>query len=434
MNTVLLGLAEVDITPSGPVETIGFGRMDNRSRGVLHPLSAQICVWQSGEMRCCLTALDHIGFSKADADFLRDEIGRVLSVNREQVMLCFSHTHSAPNESVETEYFTFVCAQVISGAQQALLNLSPVLAAWGNARGEIGVNRRAECDVLDERIGILKITDAASGSLRLLLLRLTAHANVLKSDNYLISPDYFGTVRDLLREQYGCPILLTQGASGNVAPKYFCSVLTPPDANDETRFIRSERALDQMAEEIARQTEPVIRSLRPQPVRRLAMYCVQTDLEANVPSEQRALELAAEARREAGIDGTAWLAEVRRLRRAGICVQIDTTEIQYFALGDGCLCGTANELMCEFALRASALLHDNLFYLGGYTNGCTGYFPTEEEYDKGGYEVYWSMLTYFPYYGRVSPLNRDCAGKLLRTVVEHAPEASAPCSPKNRSL
>ena len=422
MNTVLLGLSEVDITPSGPVETIGFGRKDNRSRGVLSPLSAQICVWQSGETRCCLTALDHIGFSKADADFLRDEIGRVLSVKREQVMLCFSHTHSAPNESVETEYFAFVCAQVKVGLQEALFNLSPVLAAWGNARGDIGVNRRSGCEALDDRIGILKVTDADSGVLRLLLLRLTAHANVLKSDNYLISPDYFGTVRDLLREQYGCPVLLTQGASGNVAPKYFCSVLTPPDASDETRFIRSERALDQMAEEIARQAKPVIQSLRPQPVRRLAMYSVEAVLNADVPSEQRALDLAAEARREAGMDGAAWLAEVRRLHLAGVSVQTDTTEIQFFALGNGCLCGVAHELMCEFALRASAILHDNLFYLGGYTNGCTGYFPTEEEYDKGGYEVFWSMLAYFIYHGRVSPLNRDCAEKLLRTVVENAPE------------
>ncbi|MDD3243032.1 MAG: hypothetical protein PHD32_04820 [Eubacteriales bacterium] len=45
---------------------------------------------------------------------------------------------------------------------------------------------------MDERIGILKVTDAESGALRLLLLRVTAHANVYKADNDLLSSDYFG--------------------------------------------------------------------------------------------------------------------------------------------------------------------------------------------------------------------------------------------------
>ncbi len=50
----------------------------------------------------------------------------------------------------------------------------------------------------------------------------------------------------------------------------------------------------------------------------------------------------------------------------------------------------------------------------------TGYFPTEEEYDKGGYEVYWSMLIYYIYHGRVSPLNRDSAAKLIEAAVNNA--------------
>ena len=43
------------------------------------------------------------------------------------------------------------------------------------------------------------------------------------------------------------------------------------------------------------------------------------------------------------------------------------------------LAGVPNEIMCEFALRASDALLSDVFHLGGYTNGCTGYLPTEEE-------------------------------------------------------
>ena len=49
---IKLGFAEVDITPSGPMELVGFYRADNKSKGVLKPLLAQAAVWENEE-RCC---------------------------------------------------------------------------------------------------------------------------------------------------------------------------------------------------------------------------------------------------------------------------------------------------------------------------------------------------------------------------------------------
>lgn len=421
-NTALLGFSEVDITPAYPVKTIGFGREDELSRGILHPLSAQISVWEFNGARCCLIAIDHIGFSRENANYLRSGIGEILSIPKDRVMLCFSHTHGAPNESIEARYFGFLCGQVKIGAIQAEKSMIPVMAAWDNAYGDIGVNRRDGSHDLDNRIGILKVTEAGTGKLILLLLRLTAHANVLKADNYLISADYFGSVRDLLKHKYDCEVMLTQGASGNVAPKYFKSGFIPADANDSVRFCNSETALEDMAGEIYKQVDSVINHMEPHMVKHLEMYSVYQKLQADVPSYPRALEIAEEAKREAGIDGTSWLSEVKRLCDNGVKCQSETVEIQYFALDDGCLCGVANEIMCEFALRAKEGIHNDFFYLGGYTNGCTGYFPTEEEYDMGGYEVYWSMLIYYIYHGRVFPLNRDCASMLIDEAVKNAPQ------------
>ena len=419
-NRAMLGYIEVDITPTVSVQTIGFGRKDEQSRGVLHNLSAQISVWQFATEKCCLITIDHIGFSKLHADDLRNDIGEVLNVKKEKVMLCFSHTHSAPNESIQKEYYDMVCNRIKEGIQQTVNHMKPIKAAWGNAYGDIGLNRRKECNDLDRRIGILKVVDAESGKLRMLLLRLTAHANVLKADNYLISPDYFGAVRDLLQEKYQCSVMLTQGASGNVAPKYFCSNLIPPDACDD-RFIRSKTALKDMAEEVYQQVNKVLDTIHPDDIKNITMYAKKIDLIADVPSYDRALTIAKEAKQKAGIDGTNWLTEVQRLLNNKVQQQIERVEIQYFSLDNGCLCGVPNEIMCEFALRAKAYIHNDLFYLGGYTNGCMGYFPTEEEYDKGGYEVYWSMLIFYIYYGRVFPLNRECASQLIDYAVKNAP-------------
>ncbi|MDF2822237.1 MAG: hypothetical protein K0R15_2685 [Clostridiales bacterium] len=181
-----LGLYEVDITPTKPVQTVGFGREDELSRGILHSLSAQVSIWQFGADKCCFVTIDHIGFESKNAYILRSDIADILSISIDKVMLCFSHTHSAPDDSIEIEYFNFLCMQVKIGVQKALNTMRPVKLAWGNAYSDIGMNRRAS-DNIDRRIGILKVVDVDSGILKLLLLRLTAHANVLKEDNYLIS-------------------------------------------------------------------------------------------------------------------------------------------------------------------------------------------------------------------------------------------------------
>ncbi|KAF5044707.1 hypothetical protein DSECCO2_488960 [anaerobic digester metagenome] len=161
-------------------------------------------------------------------------------------------------------------------------------------------------------------------------------------------------------------------------------------------------------------------SICPQPVNQLAMFSKTITLCSDVPSYNDALGIADDAKKYCGIDGTSWLAEVERLKNAGIQEQSDSTEVQYFIIGNGCLCGVANEVMCEFALRISNYLRDDYFYFGGYTNGCTGYFPVEEEFDKGGYEVYWSMLIYYIYHGRVFPFRRNSASELIRFVVENS--------------
>lgn len=419
-ETLMLGFIETDITPSAPVKTVGFGRKDEMSRGILHSLSAQVAVWQLGKRCCCVAAIDHIGFSKQHANALRDEIGKVLSIPCEKIMLCFSHCHSAPNESASPEYYRLVCDRIKNAAVLALQNMVPVDAAWGNAFTNIGLNRRKGCNALDRRIGVLKICDSESGKLKLLLLRLTAHNNVLKADNYLISPDYFGAVRDTLSKEFRCPVMVTQGAAGNIAPRYFKSAINPPDAADE-RFIRSDTALEDMAKIVLYDVKSVVASLYPQKIDHLSMYSRQITLTADVPPYPRAEEIADEAQKYCGIDGTGWLNQVQYLLQNGIHQQTEDVEVQYFSLGNGCLCGVSNEVMVEFALRVSELLRDNFFYFGGYTNGCTGYFPTEEEFDMGGYEVYWSMLIYYVYHGRVFPLRRDSASELIRFVAENAP-------------
>lgn len=410
-----LGYAETDITPNESVPLIGFNREDNMSRGVLNLLLAQVSVWESEE-RCCLICIDSIGFTKYLSDRLRMKVGKALNISIDKVMLCFSHCHSAPDADSMTSYYEMVCSKVELAARSALSDMQPILVGWANAEAEIGVNRRKDNRNIDKRVGILKAC-GLNDDMHLLLLRITAHCNVLKRDNYFISPDYFGAIRTALQDKYHCPVMVVQGAAGNIAPKYFNSALTPVDA-EGPEYIRSNTALEDLADIVCEKVTQRMKEVDVTGDLIAKMYSESISLHSNVPSFDEAERIALEAKHYCGIDGTEWLQEIHRLHKAGISKQEDKCEIQYFNIGRWCMCGVPYELMVEFALEPVQKLRDEFFYVNGYTNGCLSYFPTEEEYERGGYEVYWSMLIYYKYFNRVFPFEKHSASKLIDCMIQ----------------
>lgn len=437
----LMGFSEIEITPEDPTscQLIGFYRPDNRVKGILHPLKAQVLILTDTQRKCCIITIDSIGFTVELTGHLRDQVAEKLQLSQEEVMVCFSHTHAAPDAAASNcRYFYFVLDQVIKAAEIASLDLIPIKAVWGIAENTIAVNRRTGAEAIDQRIGVLKIAEAHSGQVRLMLLRVTAHANILTSDNYFISSDFFGVTRELMEKQYGCKTMITQGASGDIKSKYrqknadfleehaFAAAQREIDEDEDEKKKDRDESLAALAKNAARiydAIDAIWESLVPQPVDRLAMFSHRQTFFADVPPMERALAIAGEARSEAGIDGTGWLQEVARLHEQGIARQEVTKEIQYFSLNDGCLCGIGDEPMCEIAIDIQRKTRNPLVFFGGYTNGYDGYLPTAEEYDRGGYEVLWSYLIYYPHCHRVMPLNRetarDLADHISKTLAEH---------------
>ena len=411
-----MGFCETDITPDAPVTMVGFNRADNISKGILDCLVAQVAVWDNNGLYC-LVAIDNIGFNKKESDQLRDLIGMKIGETREKVMVSFSHTHSAVNTAVEKSYYEMLCTKICNAVEKAKESMENVLIGWDNAVAEIGVNRRSFGKV-DRRVGILKVCGENNDDLKLIILRLTAHCNVLKRDNYFISADYFGMVRRLFSEKYHCPIMIIQGSAGNIAPKYYRSTITPIDGRGKA-YINSVTALKDIAQEVLSEAESVIHRIKVYRDIHVLAYSKYITLKSKVPNMMEAYKIADEASENCGIDGAQWLDEVKNLNEKGVNFQKECLEIQYFSIGNWCLCGIPNETMTEFAIDIENMLLNPYFYFNGYTNGCTSYFPTKEEYDLGGYEVYWAFLLYFYDYGRVFPYNRESFEEIIKFVVDN---------------
>lgn len=74
--------------------------------------------------------------------------------------------------------------------------------------------------IVDERIGTLLIRDSSTKHLIGALIFCTAHPIVLKSDSTSLSGDYLGITRKILEQSLPCPVVIIQGAAGNVNTKY----------------------------------------------------------------------------------------------------------------------------------------------------------------------------------------------------------------------
>lgn len=398
--------SQVDITPDFQVELIGCNRPDPKSQGVLHPLYAQVLLFEFQNRHYSLIAIDSLGLTTLLADELRSIVAEQLKADIACVMLNFSHTHSAPAplSPVNGErYFHFLCERIKKCVTVAMDKLRSCKVGWTMADTEIGENRREGCTAVDRRLGAFRLTDSVTGRPLAVVLRITAHANILMRDSNKISSDFFHVAREKLQKYFLCPVMLIQGAAGNVKP-------TGVDKIFGGGVSDLERISDSLLESAKHLHFDVAE------VRSLQMYTRGLDYYADVPAEAEAKQIADDAKRFCGIDGSDWLRECERLRNAGVVSQIQKREIQFFHLNDGCLCGVPEEIFCEISIEASRRAHSPYLLLNGYTNGCTGYLPHREEWVKGGYETLYSYLQYYMFHGHVMPFRQDTADRIIQLV------------------
>lgn len=232
------GFAEIGITPPVGIDLAGYHR-PGPSQGLLDRLCAVALVIESGPResdtcRAVLVSVDNVGMLVEPIRQARQGIAHDLGIPEAQVMVLLTHTHSGPDADstnpLSVTYRQTLLSRLREVARRAARNLRPATVARGVTDARIGVNRRERgpdgrarmgtnaSGPVDDRIGVLEFVDARTGSPLGLLLSCTAHANVLKSDNTLISGDFPAWVRRHLGEVLGCPILMRIGAAGDVNP------------------------------------------------------------------------------------------------------------------------------------------------------------------------------------------------------------------------
>ncbi len=134
MSELQVGFARLDITPKLGTTLAGYPRT-RYADGVLDPLTASVVVFDDGEKRVLVYAIDHLGLSNAIADRMRDAVAETAQTEADAVFISCSHTHLAPKTwgSENADYIDFLLNRMQDAALLAIADLKPATLSYTRA-------------------------------------------------------------------------------------------------------------------------------------------------------------------------------------------------------------------------------------------------------------------------------------------------------------
>lgn len=413
-----VGVCKVDITPPLGIDFIGYHR-DTGINNIEERIYGTIFVFEKDVIKTVFISIDNIGMLVEDTNFIRERVASELHVPFERITVVYTHTHSGPetvgDDPLVQSYKTLLVNNVVHGAVTANNNLKLCEVGWGVTTGDIGVNRRERTSdgkakmgtniegVVDKRIGMLAIRDVETKELSGVVIFCTAHPNVLKGDSDVLSADYPGMTRELLEKIVNCPVIIVQGAAGNVNAKYR----------------GSREALNQMAYMLSGHVLTMLPTITYSPIvnLRTVSSTMQVKLK-DIPEIDEIQKMAQLAEKQWGVNTDEWLTIVLEKYKQNIRQLSIDLEIQLFRVNDGMFSGIPMEPFSETALEMKEHLQNELAFFGGYMNGYIGYLSTREEFAYGGYEVELNPVVYGPVTNLLMPPEENTAELIVKRVMK----------------
>ncbi len=400
---LLAGWATGDITPDLGICMGGYWGRKSGAERVHDRLAVKTLVWAQGERRVALVTLDLIGMDASTVAQIRGRVERRSGIPAAALMICCSHTHAGPLTlplrgmgAVDGEYLGRIEEEIALLVERASEALQPVLLAHCKVPVQLGCNRRRNPGGEDagqgpvvEYVHVVRI-EAEDGRAATLCSH-ACHPTVLGRANYSISADFVGAALGWIETRTRAPALFVNGACGDINPRIrrrghgtFADVAASGQELGEAVVEGLEGAAELNGANIDWALEKVQLPLMNPPSR------------AAMEAEKAVWQVRAWLKRISGADAWArmapqarleWAREMLALARSGARNRRQPFEIQVLRLGPLGLLGMEGEIFARYQLELEARSPLQPTILCGYANGCIGYVPTAEEYERGGYEI-----------------------------------------------
>ncbi len=416
------GVARRIITPDYHMWLAGYASRKGPSQGKIHDVWAKALALEDKDgNQAVMISTDLSGISKPISDKIRDQLHEKLGLEKHQILLNSSHTHSGPlleREGMHTytvteadlvlihRYTQELMAHIVDVVVQAFDNMqtASVFSANGVARFQVNRRNNVESTLLkqselhgpnDHAVPVLKVLDS-NGSLVAIAFSYACHPTVLSINQW--SGDYPGFAQiELEKAHPGATALFFQGAGGDQNP---LPRRTVPLARQYGRTLAA--AVDRVLEEDMQELAPELRT-----------NYREIDLDLNPPPSVSELQHFCEE-----VQGyyRRWGEKMLGKIEAEVTFpKAYKYPLQVWRIGDQSIFALGGEAVVGYAIQLKEIFGHGVFVMG-YTNDVMGYIPTATILHEGRYEGATSQFAS----GLHGTWTYNIESKIMGTLVEMA--------------
>lgn len=399
-EAIRVGLARACITPENPLWLHGYASPPRfrPSEGKLNDLFAKALALEDAQgERAVLITLDLCVLRPAEAQALFELLCRKTGLERRQVLVNLSHTHSGPiignsdldrypmseaDRQATLAYTARLFDQLSDLAIAALADLRPATLAWGTGKCQFVRNRRLfhadgryrgmgpnPAGPVDDRVPVLCIA-SPEGALRAVVFGLSCHPVTLHEDNLKISGDYAGFAQQAIEVQHpGVQAMFVQGCGADANSDPRCG----PEQEKNVR-LQGESLAAEVCRVAAQPLAPIGGPLD------IRFREVDLPLQP-VPSREELAHMTGAMEH----NGSRMLAA---LERGEPLPTHHRHPVALWRFGkDLTLVALSGEVVSGYVPLLHQALGDDRLWVAGYSNEVDGYLPDARIVAEGGYET-----------------------------------------------
>lgn len=397
-NKLLVGVSKKDITPKIGCQLFGY-RPDLYSDGINDNLTATAFVFSYDNVNALMITISVCLLDNEVTDFFRKEISKKYNIPRENIIISATHTHTGPSTinmpgwgDIDREYYEEILKpQVFSAVLEAFENRQEATVGVGVGKSNLGINRRplnihnfadlGQCEwgAYNPKMTVISFKNKED-EVFANIIHYGCHGTVAGLSTK-ISRDWAGVMTDALEEESGAITAFFNGPEGDVGPRISTGGTTAEieyiyevggvGAKDAVKIYNSIEKYDNASLSVASRSVEL-------PFDKRISY-----EEAKKGCEEFSLNT---------INCDKQMAVYYNKVKASYennYVEKENFELEQNVIRLGKLAFVAfpYELFSEIGMRINKEIKDLDVLSLSNSNGSLGYFPTQDQLCRGGYEV-----------------------------------------------
>ena len=420
---LLVGISRKDITPEIGCQLFGY-RPDLYSDGVNDNLTATTFAFSYREVKALMVTVSVCLLDNEIASFFKDEFEKRYNIPKGNILISATHTHTGPSTinmpgwgDIDRSYYDEILKpQIFSAVEEAINSMQETTVGVGVGESKLGINRRhlnylnyadlgqSEWGVYNPKMTVISFKNKENkvfGN----IIHYGCHGTVAGLSTK-ISRDWAGVMTDALESESGAITAFFNGPEGDVGPR-----ISTGGTTAELSYIYEVGAIG------AKDAINIYNNIKE--YKDVSVSTVSGDIK--LPYAKRiSYEEAKKGCEEFSLNTINCDKQMAvYYNKVKDSYENDYVEKDVFRLeqniiriGNVAFVGFPYELFSEIGLRINEHIKDLHILSLSNTNGSCGYFPTQDQLCRGGYEI--KMFKY----NDIQSLTDDADFHLMSETIE----------------